>query len=55
MSAHLLAAPVSPTPPYLQSRVEQSAEEGALHLLDDLSPRLLGIMLRHHGCHAVHI
>ena len=50
-----LGPPVSPTPPNLQGRVEQSAEERALHLLDDLSPRFLGIMLRHHRRHAIHI
>lgn len=40
---------------YLEAGVQEAAEQRMLHLLDDLSSSLLGVMLRHHGGQAVHI
>lgn len=40
---------------YLEARVQEAAQQRMLHLLDNLSSSLLGIVLRHHGGQAVHI
>lgn len=40
---------------YLEAGVQEAAQQWMLHLLDNLSSSLLGVVLRHHGGQAVHI
>lgn len=45
----------APHLPHLQARVEQTTQQGMLHLLHHLCSCLLGVVLRHHGGQTVHV